>query len=284
MGCAKLDEPELIAPFHKHLPIQKLIDLGYLRPGKFLEYYDYCGEGPCGKIRWKTNSQTGKRRAFCRCRLGECTLKTDDIRTWVINVPLLIQNLGAALEFTPPFKEVIPQVWSLGRKMRREFYYIHLLEDKVMPSIRAYFEPHPSAVFITTTDKAHPRLKLILPKNPCYSFANLCTMDEDCRLTADMKSVEADLEPATAAHKSKAKSRLEKIDKLVTVMKEHYFLAKAHYRATGGEVLRRPTWAELAKRAEINEMDISRCLKDETAVVLRTLWNSAENPNAILNT
>lgn len=153
-----------------------------------------------------------------------------------------------------------------------------------MPSIRAYFEPHPSAVFITTTDKAHPRLKLILPKNPCYSFANLCTMDEDCRLTADMKSVEADLEPATAAHKSKAKSRLEKIDKLVTVMKEHYFLAKAHYRATGGEVLRRPTWAELAKRAEINEMDISRCLKDETAVVLRTLWNSAENPNAILNT
>ncbi|GHT28384.1 hypothetical protein FACS18942_08760 [Planctomycetales bacterium] len=99
--------------------IQKLIDAGYARPGQYLDYYDECDCGPGGKIRWKVSSKTGKQQAFCRCKLGTCPVKTEEFQTWDIIVPAVIQSIGTVLGFTPPFKEVLPSVWSLGRKMRR---------------------------------------------------------------------------------------------------------------------------------------------------------------------
>jgi hypothetical protein len=119
--------------------------------------------------------------------------------------------------------------------------------------------------------------------NHCVLVQEFITMNEEYRLTADCAKFETEWLPGKSTDDSRQRRRLEKIDKLVTALKEHYLLAKAHYSATGGEILCRPTQADLAMRAGTTQDSVSRCLKDEKAVILRTLWNNAENPKAIMN-
>ncbi|GHT28697.1 hypothetical protein FACS18942_09330 [Planctomycetales bacterium] len=274
--------PCLLATCHSHLPIQKLQEAGYLRPGKFLEYYD-CEEQTTGVIRWKTSNKTGKRRAVCRCRLGHCPMDADKIRTWEILVPTLIERIGAAMGFTLPFKQAIPDIWLFGRKMRRDFYYIRGYQNEDRPAIQAFFKKLPTAVLMIPHDACYrEELALLLPENRVFNVQQYCSMDYECQLTFDMKPITDDLVQTETAEKKPQTRRLEKIDRLTTVMKEHYSLAKEYYGSTDGQILRRPTQAELAKRIGTSQDVVSRCLNDEKAVVLRTLWNNAENVKAIL--
>jgi hypothetical protein len=227
------------------------------------------------------NSQTGKQRAFCYCKLGTCPVDIQELHTWEIIVSQLIRNIGIALEFSPPFNEVLLSVWFLGRRLRRECYFIHRVRNEL--SLKKFFESHPTAVFFNTSNSEHRLFNLILPQNRYYNIKQFCTMDDDCNIKANMQYLDADWQATETGYKSQSKSRLEKIDRLIDAMKRHYIIARSHYYATGGEILRRPTWAELAKQAGVNEMDISRCLKDKKAVIFQTLWTNAENLKAILN-
>jgi len=251
-----------------------------LSHGEFLEYFD-CSEGS-GVIRWKTSSKTGKRRAICRCRLGSCPIDKDKIRTWDIQIGTLIDRIGEAMGFTPPFKEVMPKVYSFGRKMRREFYYIRSIPHEAERAIQAFFKRLPTAVLMIPDECFRSVFELILPDNRVFYTAKYCSMDFDCRLSFDMQPIENDLSQSEVADKKPQTRRLEKIDRLITAMKEHFQIARDFYYSNG-TLLRRPTQADLAKRTGTSQDVVSRCLADEKAVVLRTLWNNAENLEAILN-
>jgi hypothetical protein len=80
----------------------------------------------------------------------------------------------------------------------------------------------------------------------------------------------------------KRATRTAKIDRLVREVKEHLLAARDHAHsseaATGTPaLLPRPTQKELAKRAGVSPIDVSRCLRDDAANELRVLWTTAQD-------
>jgi hypothetical protein len=78
----------------------------------------------------------------------------------------------------------------------------------------------------------------------------------------------------------KRATRAAKIEALRKEMIDHLRAAHDHARATRDQtgtprLLPRPTQKDLAKRVDISEYDVSRCLKDPAAHELRLLWEVA---------
>jgi hypothetical protein len=69
-------------------------------------------------------------------------------------------------------------------------------------------------------------------------------------------------------------------------VRDHLSNARRHWYATRdlgrATHLPRPTQKELAARCELTESDVSRCLKDPAADLLRLLWEAADDPDKIL--
>ncbi|WP_168566042.1 MarR family transcriptional regulator [Crateriforma spongiae] len=76
-------------------------------------------------------------------------------------------------------------------------------------------------------------------------------------------------------------SRTAKIELLVRELTLHLRSA-ADLAHASGELLPRPTQQELARRTGISKSDVSRCIKDPSANQLRLLWQTADDPDAVL--
>jgi hypothetical protein len=267
--------------------IQGLIDTGILCPGSFATSYD-CDECcDLGEVIWHESPQNGIRRAYYRCECGLNPVEPEELFTWDIVVPILVQRIGESLGLTAPFREVVPEtVWSLGRKMRREFYYIRCINRRDVTVIRTFFAQYPTAVLVTPTDSLQRQVKEMLPEHLCFSIETMGTMDDACRLSVDMTLIEAELEPSVKENSkrqhAKRGNRTANIEKLIVEMKEHFRASKDHYYATGS-LLPRPTQAELAKRVGIRQDDVSRCLNDSDATLFKLLWEHAEDIPFILD-
>jgi len=109
-------------------------------------------------------------------------------------------------------------------------------------------------------------------------------LDENYTIHVDTEKIEAIIEPdKSASNKPVARrgNRTAHIEKLVAELKEHYRTSRDNYYAVG-ELLPRPTQAELAKRIGTRQDDVSRCLNDPGAILLRTLWKNAEDIRAVI--
>jgi hypothetical protein len=143
---------------------------------------------------------------------------------------------------------------------------------------------HPTAILlvpIKTDKETYPMLCL---DNHCVLVQEFITMNEEYRLTADWSKVEAALEPLEQGQKRprvKRGNRAANIEKLIAEMKEHYRTSKSNYYATGS-LLPRPTQEEMAIRAGIGQRDVSRCLADPDATLLKLLWKQADDISAVL--
>lgn len=82
-------------------------------------------------------------------------------------------------------------------------------------------------------------------------------------------------------------ARAANIEILEKEMEKHLLAARDHahsLRDRGREpvLLPRPTQKELAQRTGLSESDVSRCLKDPRATVLKILWETAESLEAVM--
>ncbi|MDR1962377.1 MAG: helix-turn-helix domain-containing protein [Planctomycetaceae bacterium] len=261
--------------------IQGLINIGLLRPTTPSEFYRCdCFDGG-GEVIWVDNPKFEKPIPSVRCGCGFYRIEPEEIQRWEIVLSALLRKIGEAMGFSAPFNEVSPRlVWQLGRRKRRDFYYIRCVDFDVRRTLRDIFLPHPTAILIVPT-MADIEFIDCLP-NRCFPIEEIGTLDDSLRLTIDMTSIDAELEPVEDEPK-RQRRRLVKIDQLIAELKKHYQEAKDYYYVSGGEILPRPTQQELAKRIGTSQDVVSRCLKDEKGVVLRTLWENAENLGAILN-
>ncbi|HSQ58005.1 MAG TPA: hypothetical protein VLM40_19935, partial [Gemmata sp.] len=85
----------------------------------------------------------------------------------------------------------------------------------------------------------------------------------------------------------KREERARKIEILVQEVREHLKAARdtAQFRRELGQIpalLKRPSQKELAKRCRLTESDVSRCLKDPEAGLLRVLWDAAGDLEQVL--
>lgn len=269
------DRFPLTAQRYGHMNIQGLIDTGILRSGSFAKSYDCDGCGDLGEVIWHESPQNGTRRAYYRCECGLNPVEPEELLTWDIVVPILVQRIGESLGWTAPFREVVPEVvWSFGRKMRHEFYYIRRMERLDVTVIKTFFEPYPKAVLVTPTNLLQRQLKDILPKHLCFSIEMIGTMDEACQLSIDMKLIEAELEPIVEAKKKpmpRRGNRTANIEKLAYELSQHLFASRDHVYEVG-DILPRPSLQDLGKMAGLEKHDVTRCMKDKDAKKLQYLW------------
>jgi DNA-directed RNA polymerase specialized sigma subunit len=177
-----------------------------------------------------------------------------------------------------PMEIISGIVWQLGRKNRRELYYVRRFCDEEMAELRSFLALHPKAVLIvsTQTDKETYSTTLGL-NNYCVAVQDFITMDEKYRLTADWSKVELDpLPSAKTKPAAKRGDRAVNIEKLIVELKEHCKAAKSNYEATQ-KTLPCLTQKEIAKRVGISQREVSRCLNDPNADLLNLYWKQAKN-------
>ena len=82
-------------------------------------------------------------------------------------------------------------------------------------------------------------------------------------------------------------SRSAGIESLVHEMQRHLLAARDHAkdsqkRSGAPRLLPRPSQADLAQRTHLSESTVSRCLKDDSAILLRLLWETSEDIDRVM--
>jgi hypothetical protein len=284
---SRSDRGLLDAEDAKTINMQRLIDIGLVQEGDFAVTYDCgCEDAETTFVEWSENPRDGTLRPFIKCRYcGVTRLDPNDLRTWSVQVSVVVRMIGESLGFTEPFTETIPNiVWQLGRKNRRDLYYVRRFYRDEFPIVRSFLALHPTAILLVPINTDKETYAMLCLNNHCVPVQEFITMDDEYRLTADWSKVEAELEPAEQEQKRprvKRGNRAANIEKLITEMKEHYRASKSNYYATGS-LLPRPTQEEIATRAGIGQRDVSRCLADPDAMLLKLLWKQADDISAVL--
>jgi len=274
------DSGYMVYQNHEPSNLLGLTETGFLRPTTPAEFYRCECEYGGGEVYW--SHALGQDYAHVHCGCASYRIDPQDIQRWELVFPALLRKIGEAMGFTPPFQEVIPGLaWQFGRRKRRDFYYPRRADFDMRRMLREFFSPHPTAIFIVPTTACFNFIDGLT--NPCFAVESIGSMDKSFNLTIDMNPIEVELEPVVNDGDFRQRRRVEKIDRLITALKEHYQLAKDHYYSSEGDILRRPTQADLAKQINTSQDVVSRCLADRKAIVLRTLWDNAENLQAILN-
>jgi hypothetical protein len=112
--------------------IQGLTNIGLLRPATPSEFYRCDCEYGGGEVVWVNNPETEKTVPYVQCGCGFYRITLEEIQRWEIVFSELLRKIGEAMGFSPPFREVSPDlVWQLGRHKRRDFYYIRCVDFDV---------------------------------------------------------------------------------------------------------------------------------------------------------
>ncbi len=264
---------------HRHLNIQGLLDAGLIRPGEYERSYycDSCFE--FGEVTWH-ELPDGSHRIVNRCECSIYPLKPEQLRSWRVVTPVLIQRLGEAMEFKPPFTEVLPKlVWSFGRKSRREFYFVGGMTYENESAVKGFFAAYPTAVLLAAMTPTKQSLADLLPNHLCFSLEAITALDDSFQVHVDMTSIETEIVPVPDVKKKPAPRRGHRaanIEKLIHELEQHILTARDHVWETGN-LLPRPSMQELGKLAGIEKHDVTRCMKDDDAVKLRYLWKVAND-------
>ena len=223
---------------HKHLNIQGLLDAGLLVPGPYATAI-FCNS--CcnfGEVFWSEHPKTGAKRVVYRCPCGVNPVNPEELLTWPVAVPTLTKRISEAMKFTSPPKEAIPsRVWSFGRKMRREFYFITCVTNQDRNSLQGLFVPQPTAVLLAATEAVQHALTEWVPNHLAFNLETITTLDDSCRLAVDMTEIDAALVPSEVEPKrqrAKRGNRAANIEDLISEMREHYRASKDHYYAQDG--------------------------------------------------
>jgi len=280
LSCSQDENATLCAQWQGHFATDTLINAGYIRPGEFAgSYWCDCGDGGESEVVWIPNRNTGTSDPLVRCEgCGLYGIEPQKLATWTVIIPSLIQRIGEAMGFQQPFAEDVSSlVWSFGRKMRREFYYVRCVAFEKKAVVKSFFVPHPTAVLIVPTNAAKEIVREILPNNLCFSAESVASFDEEYRLSVAMPLIEAELKPIVESRKKPAArrgNRAVNIEKLVNELKQHIIAARDHAWEVG-ELLPRPFLQDLGKLAGLEKHDVSRCMRDADAGMLRLLWKVA---------
>jgi len=205
-------------------------------------------------------------------------------RVWRVRQEPVLKRFMAEVEIKGTMMELVPgRIWKLGRRGQQGFIYINRV---MIPDLKAFgpvLGRFPGAIFVTPSDEHLERLNIVLP-NRGIVLREVTRLDETYTIHFDTEKIEAIIEPeksATDKPTVRRGNRTANIEKLVAELKEHYRTSRDHYYAVG-DILPRPTQAELARRIGTRQDDVSRCLNDSGAVLLQTLWKSADDVRAIL--
>ena len=240
-----------------------------------------CSESPVKKHR----TVDGKVRYWLMCCLPVTRVNPKHLRAWFIEPEVIFRQFRDVAGIIGTATEIIPDTaWKWGRCGQQSFVYVQRVTEDDLKQVAAVLKRFPESIFITPRTCYLETLDIVLP-NRGIAFDEVSSLDENYQIRWDLEKINAMIEPEVKQKiepVSRRGSREAKITRLVEELKLHYKTAKDHFIRTE-EVLPRPSQTELANRTGISQNVISRCLQDKNAVVLRTLWDNAENIRAVMN-
>jgi hypothetical protein len=212
----------------------------------------------------------------------------DTIKGWKVEETIFLATLVETLDMKEKITEMISgQIWKLGRRNRREYFFLRSVGHDSIHSIMAMFSNQPKAVLITTRQYGREILSQFMT-NRCFSLEDVGALDEEYRIVFDRELIESyvgDHEKTIKKSKPKRSLLAGKIEVLTQAMKEHVYAAYNYMEHTGqsGEIklLPRPNQAQLAKMTNLTQQDVSKCLRDPETAILKLLWENSKTMDGI---
>jgi len=142
----------------------------------------------------------------------------------------------------------------------------------------ALLKQHPKATIVTATSRFMTKLQNQLP-NRCIALELSATFLEDGSMEIDPSALEEIKAESAKQPRKRRGERTAKIELCERAMKDHVFAAYDYMLDTAnrGEIklLPRPSQAMLGKMTNLSQKEVSRCLKDKEAKILRLLWEKS---------
>ncbi|GAA5509210.1 hypothetical protein [Novipirellula caenicola] len=184
---------------------------------------------------------------------------------------------------------VSDRLWHIGRRTiasrSRELWFVRGIAFNYHDEILEKLKRRPRTIIFTPTPMVAEYWEEHL-SNRVIAIEDVVHQDE-VQLWLDWDAIEDQILEAADSHdlkppsRSKRSSRVAKIELLVNELKQHLRTAASYAEATA-ELLPRPTQNDMAARTGMSKVDVSRCLKDDSANELRLLWQTAGDLDAVL--
>ena len=252
--------------------IEKYISCKYCSAHGEIFWHDF-GDGPVCMF--------GCNEHHCR---STHKIDPETIKGWRVNDTVILRTLVESLGMKENITEVVTdEIWKLGRRQRREYFFIRSVDHNDLPQLMAMFANQSKAVLFTTRDT--DTIRRFMPHS-CFSLYEIGTLDEEYRIVFDLEMIDSvvgappSVDEETAPKPLRA-SRAASIELLTDIMKDHIRAVCEHADFTGRNgdfrFIPRPTQTKLAEMAKIPQYEVSRCLDDKRADMLRLLWEKSED-------
>lgn len=228
----------------------------------------------------------------CR-QCGPSPVSGDVLRRWEIVVPRLLAQLSAVLGIRGTVSELVPgHLWNWGTaawagKSRNVVFACRA--HRAVPLIAEAMARRPASVVFVADEVGVCRWTGNGSRLIDLSVV-LSELDE--RLQFDRDFIVAllgeDSPPKTPRRASHREARAAAIEKLTHELQRHLLAARDHAVATRRQTgspgfLPRPTQVDLARRTKLSESAVSRALQDKSALMLRMLWDTADDLNLVMS-
>lgn len=255
-----------------------------------------CPEARVRRVEWYPDAVDGRLRGYVPCReCGPVEIDPETLRSWSLEVAAVLRDVWAAGGRGEPDDVLDGRLWLLGRATwagrSREVWFARNALRATRPALTKELVRRPKAVVLVPTEDAVRGWAGTIA-NPVFALATLVT-DAGTGVAFDAGAVEAAFAPSgsrvkPAPKRTKRAERTAAIEKLVAELTRHLRDARTYARTAGGTAggpafLPRPTQKELAGRTGLTESDVSRCLNDESARLLKLLWETANDEYRVLD-
>ena len=257
-----------------------------------------CQFGPQHRVEFVADCKTHARHGYIHCpQCGIVEVAVDSLRRWRVEPAGFLAAAFSGAGICGPTTEVIPgRLWRVGKATwagrRREVYFARCYHCDDRNRLVAEMARRPKAIVFTPTEAAARRWAGAAENLVIGLESALSLHGEEIRF--DMEYVEGRFVDAGLAGlarlqrpKRKRAERAAKIEALEKELIAHLHAARDHAYATSDhtgtpELLPRPSQKQLARRAGLTEADVSRCLKDPAAEVLRLFWQTTLDLDQIM--
>ncbi len=229
----------------------------------------------------------------CR-QCGPSPVSGDVLRRWEFSIPALLEQLAPTLGLRSTVSELVPgHLWNWGTASwagrSRNVVFARRAHRAIQPITASMSRRAASVVFVVddtgvlrwTGDSR----RLIPLTSVLAETATGLHFDREFILT-----IFAD-EPARDGNdrrpQKRRSTRAAGIESLVHEMQRHLIAARDYARDSQTrfgtpKLLPRPSQADLAQLTHLSESAVSRCLKDDSAILLQLLWQTAEDLDRVM--
>ncbi len=230
----------------------------------------------------------------CR-QCGPSPVSGDVLRRWEIAIPALLDWLAPSMDLRGRVEELIPgHLWNWGTAnwagRARNVVFARRAHRAIQPICEAMSRRAASVVVVADDTGV---MRWSGDSSRLISLSHILS-ESGTRLHFDREQVLTLFADEPSHHQSdrprqkRRNSRAGSIENLTQEMQRHLLAARDYARDSQLRVgrprlLPRPSQSDLALRTNLSESAVSRCLKDESALLLRLLWETADDLDRVLS-